>query len=419
MHSLLLLNFCSASSITSPVFGCLLVISILFVGIAVLCDDYLVPWLQKIQRICGMSDDVAGVTLVAFGSAAPELIISTVSVLSNDTKIGVGVICGSAMIAFGLIPACCFFAVKQPITLNNFLVCRDVLSYLIGASLLMLFFFVNDGNINIWEALTLILIYIAYICVVVMPPWGNTESGEAAGEDSALLESSNEEGVDKEGDQVLKQNEEAESSSNITSVVYNFVAGIFTFIFRWTIPAPPEEDSADTECNVATVIGTLMTFFYLSALSYGAYYDVVYLCNQTPYLSQEAAGAVLLAAGAQIPDLLAAVSLTKAGMPYSAISSTISSQVIVVTLGLGLPWATYIAINGKNIDYANSDRTQATDLSLFFITTVVAAAYLGTTVSCTGPAKLTHSRVSIQLTIFVLAYVAYFVVEVLYESGYL
>ena len=130
----------------------------------------------------------------------------------------------------------------------------------------------------------------------------------------------------KRGDQVLKQNEEAESSSNSTSVVYNFVAGIFTFIFRWTIPAPPEEDSADTECNVATVIGTLMTFFYLSALSYGAYYDVVYLCNQTPYLSQEAAGAVLLAAGAQIPDLLAAVSLTKAGMPYSAISSTISRE---------------------------------------------------------------------------------------------
>ena len=147
-----------------------MVIGILFVGIAVLCDDYLVPWLQKIQRICDMSDDVAGVTLVAFGSAAPELIISTVSVLSNDNKIGVGIICGSAMIAFGLIPASCFFAVNKTITLNNFLVCRDVFSYLIGASLLMLFFFVNDGDINIWEALTLILIYVAYICIVVMPP---------------------------------------------------------------------------------------------------------------------------------------------------------------------------------------------------------------------------------------------------------
>ena len=146
------------------------IVLLIFVGLAVLCDDYLVPWLQKIQRVCGMSDDMAGVTLVAFGSAAPELVISMVSVLNDDNKIGVGIICGSAIIAFGFIPAACFFAVNKPLLLNNGLVCRDVVFYLIGSFLLVLYFFIHDGNITIWQALSLVGLYLVYIVAAVLVP---------------------------------------------------------------------------------------------------------------------------------------------------------------------------------------------------------------------------------------------------------
>jgi Ca2+/Na+ antiporter len=414
----------------------LVIVLLIFVGLAVLCDDYLVPWLQKIQRVCGMSDDMAGVTLVAFGSAAPELVISTVSVLSNDNKVGVGIIGGSAIIAFGLIPAACFFAVNKPLLLNNWLVCRDVLFYLLGASLLMLYFFIHDGNITIWEALSLVGLYAVYIVVTVFVPCApaaasESESREAPGgsdESSALLEEANgaadpEKPADgeektapgnKDGD-----GESSDSCGSVANVVYSTVAAGFTFLFSWTIPAPPDEDSTDSNLDVATVVGTFMTFLYLAALSYGAYYDIVYLCNQTPYLSKEAAGAVLLAAGAQIPDLLASVAMTKAGMPDGAISSAISSQVIVVTLGLGLPWVIYIAYNGGTVNYATSMRTQTTDLTLFLITAGVAVLYLATTVSWRGgeSARLTLPKVSIQLAGFVLAYVAFITIEVLHEVG--
>ena len=67
--------------------GCLAAMFILFVGLAELCDEWLVPWLEVIQKKTGMSDDLAGVTLVAFGSAAPELMISMVTVLSGDTDV--------------------------------------------------------------------------------------------------------------------------------------------------------------------------------------------------------------------------------------------------------------------------------------------------------------------------------------------
>jgi len=67
--------------------GSITALFILFVGLAELCDEWLVPWLEVIQKKTGMSDDLAGVTLVAFGSAAPELMISMVTVLSGDTDV--------------------------------------------------------------------------------------------------------------------------------------------------------------------------------------------------------------------------------------------------------------------------------------------------------------------------------------------
>jgi|AntAceMinimDraft_5_1070358.scaffolds.fasta_scaffold94557_2 Ca2+/Na+ antiporter len=44
-------------------------IGILFVALAVLCDEWLVPHLEVVQKALRMSDDLAGVTLMAFGGA--------------------------------------------------------------------------------------------------------------------------------------------------------------------------------------------------------------------------------------------------------------------------------------------------------------------------------------------------------------
>jgi hypothetical protein len=54
-------------------------------------------------------------------------------------------------------------------------------------------------------------------------------------------------------------------------------------------------------------------------------------------ISDATAGITLLAWGGQLPDTLAAVSLAKAGKPDEAISQAISSQVINISLGIGLP----------------------------------------------------------------------------------
>lgn len=68
-----------------------------FLGTALVCDDYFVPALEDTAAALGMSEDVAGATLMAAGSSAPELAIATVSTLVSPSEVGVGTIIGSAV----------------------------------------------------------------------------------------------------------------------------------------------------------------------------------------------------------------------------------------------------------------------------------------------------------------------------------
>ena len=53
--------------------GLVAVIGYQFIGISVLCDEYLCPALDEVCEKLKMPRSLAGATLVAFGSSAPEV----------------------------------------------------------------------------------------------------------------------------------------------------------------------------------------------------------------------------------------------------------------------------------------------------------------------------------------------------------
>ena len=71
----------------------------MFLGIAIVCDDFFVASLEKICEVLRLSDDVAGATFMAAGSSAPELASSAMSLINPNagSEIGVGTIVGSAI----------------------------------------------------------------------------------------------------------------------------------------------------------------------------------------------------------------------------------------------------------------------------------------------------------------------------------
>uniref|UniRef100_A0A8B9NES8 Sodium/calcium exchanger membrane region domain-containing protein n=1 Tax=Accipiter nisus TaxID=211598 RepID=A0A8B9NES8_9AVES len=69
----------------------------MFYALAIVCDDFFVPSLEKICEKLHLSEDVAGATFMAAGSSTPELFASVIGVFITHGDVGVGTIVGSAV----------------------------------------------------------------------------------------------------------------------------------------------------------------------------------------------------------------------------------------------------------------------------------------------------------------------------------
>lgn len=136
----------------------------MFYALALVCDDYFVPSLEKICERLHLSEDVAGATFMAAGSSAPELFTSVIGVFITKGDVGVGTIVGSAVFnILCIIGVCGIFAV-QTIRLSCWPLLRDSVYYTLSISALIVFIY--DEKVVWWEALTLILMYFVYILIM-------------------------------------------------------------------------------------------------------------------------------------------------------------------------------------------------------------------------------------------------------------
>ena len=134
----------------------------MFVGIAIICDDYFVGSLEAICEKLELPEDVAGATFMAAGSSAPELFTSLMSLITNaGNEIGISAIVGSAVFNVLVIIGGTAMLAGQILVLDWRPVVRDVLFYLtsIGTTLLFLY----DGEVFWWEGLISTALYGVYI----------------------------------------------------------------------------------------------------------------------------------------------------------------------------------------------------------------------------------------------------------------
>ena len=104
----------------------------LFVALALVCDKYFVPAVEKICQgtwnqhyeslvlvvtivllsslALNMSNDVAGATFMAAATSAPELFVNVIGTFITEGDIGVGTIVGSAVFNILAVAACCGLA---------------------------------------------------------------------------------------------------------------------------------------------------------------------------------------------------------------------------------------------------------------------------------------------------------------------
>ncbi len=135
----------------------------LLAGLALLTfgGNGLVKGASGLARSAGISHLVIGLTVVAFGTSAPELMVSVLATVRDQPDLAVGNVVGSNIFNVLLILGVC--ALLRPLTVAHALVWRDV-PIMVGASLLLLVF-AMDGAIVRWEGAFMfaaLLVFVIY-----------------------------------------------------------------------------------------------------------------------------------------------------------------------------------------------------------------------------------------------------------------
>lgn len=142
-----------------------LTILLLILGLALLVAgaEALVKGASRIAAIAGISPLVIGLTIVAYGTSAPEMSVSIMSSYAGQADIAVGNVVGSNI--FNVLFILGISALVAPLVVAQQLIRLDV-PIMIGVSLLMLILGL-DGNLGHLDGILLFVLGIAYTVFLI------------------------------------------------------------------------------------------------------------------------------------------------------------------------------------------------------------------------------------------------------------
>ena len=137
-----------------------------FIGLIALVigAELLVRGASRLATTLGVSPLVVGLTVVAFGTGAPELAVSVNAALSGTTDIAIGNVVGSNI--FNVLLILGISALITPLVVHSQII-RQEIPILIG-SCLLLFVLASDTRIAFMESLLLLAILVAYTVFLIV-----------------------------------------------------------------------------------------------------------------------------------------------------------------------------------------------------------------------------------------------------------
>ena len=142
-----------------------LILSIIFIIIGIVLlkygGDFVVDYATSIAQTLNVSESIIGLTIVAIGTALPELITSIFAVVKKDSDLAVGNLVGSCVLNLFLILGA--GAIITPLKYSNEFN-NNLILLALSTVLIWLFNFIGKKNtITRIKGATLLLIFIAYM----------------------------------------------------------------------------------------------------------------------------------------------------------------------------------------------------------------------------------------------------------------
>ena len=125
--------------------------------------DFVVDSASKIAKTFGMSQNLIGLTIVAFGTSLPELVTSIVAARKNEADMALGNVIGSNI--FNILFVLGIAAAISPIKfyMENVI---DIM-VLVGMSALVWVFCRTKEKLVRWEGITMLLLYAGYVVYII------------------------------------------------------------------------------------------------------------------------------------------------------------------------------------------------------------------------------------------------------------
>jgi sodium/potassium/calcium exchanger 6 len=162
------LFYCKLSN-AKPVAFMILIswLGLLFSTIGIAASDFFCINLSTIASILGMSESMAGVTLLAFGNGSPDVFSTFAAMSTNSGSLAVGELMGAAVFITSVVAGS--MALIKPFHVARKSFVRDVGFFIVAAG--FSFSFLWDGRLQLWECIAMVIYYVVYVGFVVAWHW--------------------------------------------------------------------------------------------------------------------------------------------------------------------------------------------------------------------------------------------------------
>ncbi|XP_017119472.1 sodium/potassium/calcium exchanger 4 [Drosophila elegans] len=296
----------------------------LFVFLAIVCDDYLVPAMERLCYTLRMTYDVAGATFLAAATSAPELFVNFVGTFVTSGDIGVGTVVGSSVFNILVIAAVCGI-LSQPVKVGWWPVTRDTIWYLVAIASLTVVLL--DSQVMWYEALTLFLLYFVYLILLIL----DRRIQNLVRKEHIESELLNEDPLTREEEPLKGFRDHVctkpEPGSNICKWIW------------WAIKYPAELLLACTVPSARSIffLSMLMAVVWISVISYMLTWFLTVVGHNLS-VPDSIMGLTILAAGTSVPEVASSYIVSKKGYGSMAICNAIGSNTFDLFVCLGLPW---------------------------------------------------------------------------------
>jgi cation:H+ antiporter len=142
----------------------MIVISLVGIIGIIIGGDMVVDNASKIAEIFGMSQNLIGLTIVAVGTSLPEFVTSIMAIKKGENEIAIGNVVGSNI--FNILLILGVSSVVNPLIVN-IVGLIDVL-FMIASSVLLYLFVRKNKNLNRYQGIIFILLYVGYIIYTII-----------------------------------------------------------------------------------------------------------------------------------------------------------------------------------------------------------------------------------------------------------